>query len=168
MEYSTSVPYTTTHSASSHTLYEQLKNKLPYDVICYIYEFRPLTRIDVWYDKYYYKYPFMRNIFNRYDDGETYDNPGSEYVYDIFTRIFPHIELHSRRISITKTKNYKNGCHYVGSTYTSESHIDFKTLEEEIFGKMDSLIKNKKNHWNLYKLHLTFIVLNNILVRSHI
>ena len=88
-------------------MYEQLKNKLPYDVICYIYEFRPLTRIDVWYDKYYYKYTFMRNIFNRYDDGETYDNPGSEYVYDIFTRIFPHIELHSRRISITKTKNYK-------------------------------------------------------------
>ena len=162
MEYSTSVPYTTTHFNPSHTLYEQLKNKLPYDVICYIYEFRPLTRIEVWYDKYYYKYPFMRHIFNRYDD------PGSEYVYDIFTRIFPHIELHSRIMSITKTKHYKNGCKYVGSTYTSESHIDFNTLEAEIFEKMDHLIKNKKNHWNLYKLHLTFLVLNNILVRSQI
>ena len=171
MEYSTSVPYSvsiTTHSASSHTLYEQLKNKLPYDVICYIYEFRPLTRIEVWYDKYYYKYPFMRHIFNRYDNDETCNNPGSEYVYYIFTRIFPHIELQSGVTSIIKTSRYKNGCQYIGSTYTSESHIDFNALEEEIFRKMDHLIKNKKNHWNLYKLHLTFIVLNNILVKSHI
>ena len=171
MEYTNIVPYSgsvTTNFNQLHTLYERIKNELPYDVICYIYEFRPLTRIEVWYDKYYYKYPFMQHIFNRYDNGETYDNPGSEYVYDIFTRIFPHIELHSRIMSITKTKHYKNGCKYIGSTYTSESHIDFNTLEAEIFEKMDHLIKNKKNHWNLYKLHLTFLVLNNILVRYQI
>jgi len=138
----------------------KLVNKLPYDILCYIYEFRPLTRIEVWNDKYYYEFPFMRNIFNKYDNGASYDNPGSEYVFEIFERIFPDIKLHSRFISVNKTKHYSR-TRFIRSTYTTESHINFDDLETEIFENMDVLIQNKKNHYNLCKLYLTFIVLGN-------
>jgi hypothetical protein len=121
-------------------------DKLPLDVVNYIYSFRPCYRIDMWLEKYQHSYTFLRSI-------TTKDETHNDIIYHLFYHFFPKEVLHSvKHIEVEETDNYKIWYRMRDSTKTDE-------LIHEVLIKLVSLYKDEKNHYSLFKLHLNYIVM---------
>lgn len=142
---------------------EILLEKLPTDILKYIYSYRPILRIELWMSKYL-DYYFLEKInewsYFYSDNSDT----GKKNIHLLFHKNFPHLRLKS--VHIERFKKYDRYGNFIG--WYDENYTNFNDLNTEIISKMILLEENDKNHYPLYKLHLNYIVLANILHRNKI
>lgn len=140
---------------------EILLEKLPMDILKYIYSYRPILRIELWMNKYL-DYDFLEKInewsYFYSDNSDT----GKRNIHILFHKYFPHLRLKS--VHIERFKKYDRHGKCIG--WYDENYTNFNDLNTEIISKMILLEENSKNHYLLYKLHLNYIVLANILERN--